>query len=88
MSYLCRPHTGLWCNSAIVPEIVPFTLLLHPKIVCETHQAMLRPYHVISRVTGVLPGGYQVSDGVTGYGWFKTEEEAQRFAESKYTEKG
>ena len=49
---------------------------------------MLRPYVISARVTGVLPGGYQVSDGVRGYGWFKTEEEAQRFAESKNTEKG
>ena len=56
--------------------------------------AILTPGHAtaLPRDSGeghlVLPGGYQVSDGVTGYGWFKTEEEAQRFAESKNTEKG
>jgi hypothetical protein len=45
---------------------------------------MVRPYHVIpARITGFLPGGYQVSDGLTEYGWFKTEAEAQRFADSK-----
>ena len=40
-----------------------------------------------SAVTGFPPGGYQVSDGLTEYGWFKTEEEANRFADEKNKER-
>jgi len=43
------------CGCQVDPRVI------EPKVPCETHKAMLRPYHVIpAKVTGFPQGGYQV----------------------------